>query len=607
MILYKNTRKILKAQAGGKTTALYQTGDDVTYGTPEYKEAYNRGEVITAEGGRSPVALNEVIVKGKPNGFWKQSTNRYVKDHAEDGLLGALGTVVTYPMQVAQDAVMYGLTNKVQRPSEGLGIKNTFGAIATDMALDPTNLIGAGIGAKIAKLGRFSKAIKSEGMLKTLGVTGKAIAEQSVYGIGDPLKNTEDLLYAKKWAEKYGYELPKNLERVAKSDILTDRTIRGVMNRHNTFVRGVSTNWDELAKVNPEILRHLEGKGIDWKNNPRAAAEYMSTHVPINTGYGRASLSGEVFERGQDAIYTSNSMNTAEGYTYGNGYITKVKRPTDFSSTNRQDWITKNSPDYYEDALPKTRSFASKDLDKLKPGDIDNFINQGRIKSDERGKIQSYWDQASSTKKELFKKHNISSSTTDDALDVYLEELQKSKETIANNLFQENYSNKILKTEGVTRSKAHSGFINDVAVNPEKNPLLINDDVSRKIVRGIYNKNAELYPSWKAGEEGRLNAKLFNENFTKDIRNENSEVLNNILNQYEDRIDYAHYLHIGTPGEKILEPVRSWKITPEMWKNKSRSHFNTYSKGLSAMSVTGAGIYGASQKNQSRKQGGLLY
>jgi hypothetical protein len=76
----------------------------------------------------------------------------------------------------------------------------------------------------------------------------------------------------------------------------------------------------------------------------------------------------------------------------------------------------------------------------------------------------------------------------------------------------------------------------------------------------------QCYPSWKAGEEERLNAKLFNENFTKDIRNENSEVLNNILNQYEDRIDYAHYLHIGTPGEKILEPVRSWKITPEMWK-----------------------------------------
>jgi hypothetical protein len=34
---------------------------------------------------------------------------------------------------------------------------------------------------------------------------------------------------------------------------------------------------------------------------------------------------------------------------------------------------------------------------------MNNFINQGRIKSDERGKIQSYWDQASSTKKNYLK------------------------------------------------------------------------------------------------------------------------------------------------------------------------------------------------------------
>jgi hypothetical protein len=98
---------------------------------------------------------------------------------------------------------------------------------------------------------------------------------------------------------------------------------------------------------------------------------------------------------------------------------------------------------------------------------------------------------------------------------------------------------------------------------------------AEKIVRGIYNKNAELYPSWKAGEEGRLNAKLFNENFTKDIRNENSEVLNNILNQYEDRIDYAHYLHIGTPGERYWSQFVAGKLHLRCGKNKSRSHFNT--------------------------------
>jgi hypothetical protein len=98
---------------------------------------------------------------------------------------------------------------------------------------------------------------------------------------------------------------------------------------------------------------------------------------------------------------------------------------------------------------------------------------------------------------------------------------------------------------------------------------------------------------------------LFNENFTKDIRNENSEVLNNILNQYEDRIDYAHYLHIGTPGERYWSQFVAGKLHLRCGKNKSRSHFNTYSKGPS-VSVTGAGFMDLSE-NQSRKTRRLLY
>ena len=43
-----------------------QAGAQVEYGTPEYEEAYNKGEVVTDEGGRSPILLDEVVVKGKP-------------------------------------------------------------------------------------------------------------------------------------------------------------------------------------------------------------------------------------------------------------------------------------------------------------------------------------------------------------------------------------------------------------------------------------------------------------------------------------------------------------------------------------------------------------
>lgn len=52
---------------------------------------------------------------------------------------------------------------------------------------------------------------------------------------------------------------------------------------------------------------------------------------------------------------------------------------------------------------------------------------------------------------------------------------------------------------------------------------------------------------------------------------------------YDPVNKYAHYIHLGTPGEQVLQPIKSWEITPEIWKNKSRAHTNKYSKKLSAM------------------------
>jgi hypothetical protein len=47
---------------------------------------------------------------------------------------------------------MYGLTGKVQRPSEALNIKNPIGALATDVIADPTNLLGIGLADDALKL-----------------------------------------------------------------------------------------------------------------------------------------------------------------------------------------------------------------------------------------------------------------------------------------------------------------------------------------------------------------------------------------------------------------------------------------------------------------------
>ena len=86
---YKSVKNINTKQYGGLTR--YQTAGLVKYGTPEYEEAYNRGEVVTEDGQRSPIALDEVVIQGRPltefgktrkeiakNNTWGQFAQKYL-------------------------------------------------------------------------------------------------------------------------------------------------------------------------------------------------------------------------------------------------------------------------------------------------------------------------------------------------------------------------------------------------------------------------------------------------------------------------------------------------------------------------------------------------
>jgi hypothetical protein len=113
--------------------------------------------------------LPEVVVtpEAEEQGFWKQSIRSYLDENKDAGLLGALSSVVTYPLGLPQQAMMYGLTGKVQRPSEALGIKNGLKALATDIIADPTNLLGVGIADDALKLSsKAGKFLTEETALK---------------------------------------------------------------------------------------------------------------------------------------------------------------------------------------------------------------------------------------------------------------------------------------------------------------------------------------------------------------------------------------------------------------------------------------------------------
>lgn len=158
----------------------YHTGDKVTYGTPEYREAYNRGEVITDKGVHSPIQLDEVVIKGKKKdkNWLEQYASKIAEENRDAGVLGAIiGTPISAVASLPQLAMMKLFTDKMQRPSEAIGFENneglfespsSFGKHASNFVLDavtdPANLIGAGVLTKENALAKLA-ASKESGLL----------------------------------------------------------------------------------------------------------------------------------------------------------------------------------------------------------------------------------------------------------------------------------------------------------------------------------------------------------------------------------------------------------------------------------------------------------
>lgn len=409
--------------------------------------------------------------------------------------------------------------------------------------------------------------------------------------VNNTQKNLEDLTYAKEFFKNRGYNIPENLDRVAKSDLLTDRTIRGLVNRDNTFVRGVSTNWAEIEKRNPEILRHLEGKGFDLlsEEGSKKAAEYMGTHIPIRTGYGRASMDKTFLNEGNDALYTSNSIPTAEGYTYGDGFIIKGKKPTNFSSLNRKDWIDKNKLKYTDEDEFRKMTFLNHDASESM---IENLSKNTKLITPEQ-------------KLEKLKKY-IGRYPDNPGVVEDLEKLDK----YGHMFFKSKYDNKILRAERNTENADPFKFLLDKDLKLKGNENInklrnyLKEQPYQKKLEEIDNLGNSLGKlTWEEQKPIRDHIDLLKKESKVEYNKSVQDYMKSNHSDYDPVQRYAHYLHTGTPGEKVLEVLSSKKITPEIWNNKSRGHTNVYSRGLSAGSLI-LPIAGATALSQ-KQQGGI--
>jgi hypothetical protein len=171
----KSVTEIPMMQGGGKVIKVKQpNGSFKTYNTnsEEYRKLYDSGSLMSYDKSTDTYfakPLDEVVITGQApeKGFWDQSISAFLNENKDAGLLQALGSVVTYPLGLPQQAMMYGLTGEVQRPSEAMGIENPLGALATDVIADPTNLLGIGLADDALRLtSRASKFFTEETALK---------------------------------------------------------------------------------------------------------------------------------------------------------------------------------------------------------------------------------------------------------------------------------------------------------------------------------------------------------------------------------------------------------------------------------------------------------
>ena len=131
----------------------------------EYAKLYKEGRVATYDkqsDAYQPPVLPEATVSAKAPRSFGDFFDRYGKKKtAETSSLAQamFAAPAEYLMGLPQAATSYLLdSEKNLEPSKALGIENKWGAIAADMVLDPTNLVGAGLLTKGRGLSKAASA-----------------------------------------------------------------------------------------------------------------------------------------------------------------------------------------------------------------------------------------------------------------------------------------------------------------------------------------------------------------------------------------------------------------------------------------------------------------
>jgi len=302
----------------------------VKYGTPEYEKAYNEGQVQSKDfdpnsfdptwwGG----VLPEVVIKrkNKDKNWLEQYRDKIVNENKDAGVLGAIiGTPISAITSLPQLMGMKALTGKMERPSEGLGISNPYGAFAIDAIADPANLIGAGILTKeetLAKLGKTSVSTELKEGLHSNGFL-------DMFKTKKPLEKVSEFNSEIDWS-KWNKEIPDNPHLMKEYDAIEQTSkAKGSWMKNpdgsvfqgtpEQFVQQNSSNFKKAFPEGSENVFRGTGENIAELRPNRstftANQELASGYAPFNKKSN--FLNSESVEGGVHSFYRKNSKNSLE-------------------------------------------------------------------------------------------------------------------------------------------------------------------------------------------------------------------------------------------------------------------------------------------------------
>ena len=246
---------------------------------------------------------------------------------------------------VPQKAITKLFTGKYQTPSEAMGIKNPYGAFATDAILDPVNLVGAGI------LGNIAKASTKTGMLsKTYKINPLAKKKPDVILTRTQKPGQTDALRKFDEVEAKGLENPNFEERFEYKQRLKSPHLRQPFDQPG-YGRGFSSDLGDISYYSYPNIQATRG----YEGFPEILKTRISAKEAEKFNVGKNPLQGYIsfapkreYLLPKDMLYSAESFIPNKGYSAGPQGATEPGSIRDFvkkayaeqTAANIPNWLT---------------------------------------------------------------------------------------------------------------------------------------------------------------------------------------------------------------------------------------------------------------------------